>query len=70
MQRGVLLRGRNRMHAKGSQRGRTRAMLPKTHFPNKRLGDRDAVVRVRGGALVDADTVDERDQRLGSKQVG
>ena len=36
----------------------------------QRAGDRQGVVRVRRGALVDADTVDARDQRLGDEQVG
>jgi hypothetical protein len=35
LQRRVFLRDRNRVHAEGFQRGRTRAMLPKTDFPNR-----------------------------------
>jgi hypothetical protein len=34
VQRRVFLRDRNRVHAEGFQRGRTRETLPKTDFPN------------------------------------
>jgi hypothetical protein len=45
------------MHAEGSQRGRTRAMLPKTHFPNRAATDnavRQARRSVTGCAVVAA----------------
>jgi hypothetical protein len=43
VQRRVFLRSRNRMHAEGFQRGRTRAMLPKTDSPNTPLPRRPQI---------------------------